>query len=140
MLNLLVQQLLIVIYRQLPDVFAVFDESSFDTVQQIQRRMEQSFHDQFSLSSLSAEYGFSISYLSHLFKRITGNSVMGYLQSCRMAAAKKYLAEPDLEVGAIVDKCGFSDSSNFSRSFKRVTGSTPTKFRAQFNTSRINLN
>lgn len=140
MLNLLVQQLLIVIYRQLPDVFAVFDESSFDTVQQIQRRMEQSFHDQFSLSSLSAEYGFSISYLSHLFKRITGNSVMGYLQSCRMAAAKKYLAETDLEVGAIVDKCGFSDSSNFSRSFKRVTGSTPTKFRAQFNTSRINLN
>ena len=65
---------------------------------------------------------------------------MGYLQSCRMAAAKKYLAETDLEVGAIVDKCGFSDSSNFSRSFKRVTGSTPTKFRAQFNTSRINLN
>ena len=132
MLNLLIQQLLIVIYRQLPDVFAVFDESSFDTVQQIQRRMEISFYDHFSLSSLSEEYGFSISHLSHLFKRITGNSVMGYLQSCRMAAAKKYLAETDLEVSTIVEKCGFSDASNFSRSFKRVTGSTPTQFRQQF--------
>ena len=100
MLNLLIQQLLIVIYRQLPDVFAVFDESSFDTVQQIQRRMEISFYDHFSLSSLSEEYGFSISHLSHLFKRITGNSVMGYLQSCRMAAAKKYLAQTCYELTA----------------------------------------
>ena len=134
MLNLLVQQLLIVIYRQLPDVFAVFDESSFDTVQQIQRRMEKSFHEHFSLASLSEEYGFSISYLSHLFKRITGNSVMGYLQSCRIAAAKKYLAETELEVGTIVEKCGFSDASNFSRSFRQITGCTPTQFRQQFNT------
>jgi len=56
-----------------------------------------------------------------------------------MAAAKKYLVESNFDVGTIVEKCGFSDASNFSRSFKRVTGSTPTKFRAQFNTSKINL-
>lgn len=139
MLNLLLLQLLITVYRELPDVFAVFDESSFDIVQQIQHKLETSFHEQFSLASLAEEYGFSISYLSHLFKRITGNSIMGYLQSCRMAAAKKYLVESNFDVGTIVEKCGFSDASNFSRSFKRVTGSTPTKFRAQFNTSKINL-
>ena len=132
MLNLLTQQLLIFIYRQLPEVFAVFDENSFDTVQQIQRRMEMDFHERFSLAALSEEYGLSVSYLSHLFKRITGSSVMGYLQSCRIAAAKRYLAETSAEIGTIVEKCGFTDASNFSRTFRQLTGFTPSGFRRQF--------
>jgi AraC-like DNA-binding protein len=92
----------------------------------------QGSHERFSLASLSEEYGMSVSHLSHLFKRITGNSVMGYLLSCRLAGAKKYLAETPMEIGHIVEKCGFTDASNFSRTFRRQTGLTPSQFRMQF--------
>jgi AraC-like DNA-binding protein len=132
MLNLLIQQLLILLCRQMPHVFAAFSESAFETVQQLQRRLERDYRQSFTLSQLAIECGFSVSYLSHLFKRITGSSIMGYLQSCRMAAAKKYLVETPMEIGTIVESCGFSDASNFSRAFRSLTGSTPTQFRQQY--------
>lgn len=129
MLNLLTQQLLILLYRQMPQVFADFSESAFDTVQRLQRRLENQYDQPFTLAQLAEQCGFSVSYLSHLFKRITGSSVMGYLQSCRIAAAKKHLAETGLEIGVIVEKCGFTDASNFSRTFRSLTGCTPSDFR-----------
>ena len=57
---------------------------------------------------------------------------MGYLQSCRMVAAKKYLAGTSKSIGEIVEICGFSDSSNFSRSFKEQVGCTPSEFRKKY--------
>jgi len=42
------------------------------------------------------------------------------------------LAETDWEIGTIVEECGFSDNSNFSRTFKKTTGLSPTEFRKQF--------
>lgn len=135
MLNLLTQQLLILLCRQMPQIIAAFSESAFDTVQQLQRRLERDYRQSFTLPQLAEECGFSVSYLSHLFKRITGSSVMGYLQSCRMAAAKKQLVETPMEISAIVESCGFADASNFSRTFRSLTGFTPTQFRRQYRQS-----
>jgi len=132
MQNLLMQQLLILLYRQMPLVFADFSESAFDTVQQLQRTLERDYAQPFTLPQLAQQCGFSASYLSHLFKRITGSSIMGYLQSCRIAAAKKTLAETNMEIGRIIEKCGFTDASNFSRTFRSLTGCTPTQFRQQY--------
>lgn len=135
MLDLLMQELLICIYRHYPDPLSALDDGCLAIVTQIQSRFESDCQPRYTLAALAAEYGFSVSYLSHLFKKITGNSVMGYLQSCRIAAAKKYLAETTLDIGRIVEQCGFSDSSNFSRTFRRVTGCSPTEFRQTYHGS-----
>lgn len=132
MLNLLTLQLLTILCRHAPALSAVFRENSFETVQHIQRRMEEHCAEVFSLESLALEYGFSQSYLSHLFKRITGTSVMGYLQSCRIAAAKKQLTETALSIGTVAGLCGFGDASNFTRAFRTQTGTTPSAFRRQY--------
>lgn len=131
-LDLLLRALLICIYRHFPEPFSVFSEDSLETVLRIQSRFESNYQDPFSLTELAEEYGISESYLSHQFKRITGNSVMGYLQSCRIAAAKKYLAETSMSISQIVEECGFSDSSNFSRTFKSIAGCSPTQFRKKY--------
>ena len=81
------------------------------------------------IKELAKKYNLSISSLSHQFKKITGMSVMNYLLSCRIAGAKNLLAKTDLSIGEITELCGFSDNSNFSRTFKKLNGISPTRFR-----------
>lgn len=134
MLNSLLQQLLVLIYRCEPLSFSPVHEDLFNVVSRIQHQFESQYHKTYNISDLARENSLSASYLSHIFKEISGTSVMNYLQSCRIAAAKKYLAETTLPINEIVDCCGFSDPSNFSRTFRRVVGCSPSVFRQTYNT------
>ena len=131
MLNLLTQQLLTLLCRYAPALSAALQDSSFETVCRIQQRLEMCCSDTITLDQLSQEFGFSASHLSHMFKRITGTSVMGYLQSCRLALAKKQLVQTDLPVSVVAAMCGFADASNFTRTFRAITGYTPSHFRKE---------
>lgn len=128
MLELLLQQLMVSVCRCCPQPPALA-EGCYETVSSIQSRLERDYRERLSLEALAGEFGLSASYLSHLFKRVTGTSVMGYLQSCRLAAAKRCLAQTSMSIGQIVESCGFSDSSNFSRLFRSANGCTPSRFR-----------
>lgn len=129
MLELLLQQLLILVCRRFPELFYSGAEPAFKTVCLLQSRFEKDLSTPVSLAQLARELDISVSTLSHQFKRITGTSVMGYLTSCRIAAAKKYLASTAMPIGEIVEACGFSDASNFSRLFKKQIGCSPSQFR-----------
>lgn len=127
--HLLVKQLLITVYRCTAlDLGHTYD----DVVSNVKRQFENACHEPYTLDALAKQYNVSISSLSHRFQGATGVSVMEYLQSCRMANAKQLLAETDSSIGQIVEKCGFSDNSNFSRSFKKRTGLSPSDFRKQY--------
>lgn len=127
--QLAVKQLLITVCRCTPlDLGTVTDEIVTD----IKRQFEENCGEPFSLNTLAKQHSISASSLSHRFREVTGVSVMGYLQSCRMANAKRMLAETNYSIGEIVEKCGISDNSNFSRTFKAQNGVSPTDFRKRY--------
>ncbi len=132
MLQLLLDQLLIMLSRRLPEGVFTFDDGIFATVSQIQQRFEKEYFKQYTLEDLARQYSISTSTLSHKFKSITGTSVMDYLQSCRIVTAKKLLTKTTMNIGEIVESCGFSDNSNFSRTFKNLCGMSPTSFRDKY--------
>lgn len=68
-------------------------------------------------------------YVSHVFKKYTGTSPMQYVARCRIAHAKKLLDETDLTVREISTQCGYDETTNFFRNFKRSEGITPTEYR-----------
>lgn len=129
----LLKLLLILLYRHSPKLFLRDDTSAVKTVKSIQSQLENNYGREYRLEQLAEEFNISKYYLSHTFKKITGYSPMSYLQYCRIAAAKKYLAETGIPISSIIELCGFSDNSNFSRSFKEQTGITPTEFRKKYN-------
>lgn len=136
MLAQLFRLLLILLCRHHPELDSA---QALPLVQQIQRLFESSYHRQFTLEDLAEEFHISQSYLCHRFKQTTGQSVMGYLTACRIAAAKRLLTQTLLPISAVVEACGFTDNSNFSRTFHRAAGMTPTQFRQRFSANSPNF-
>lgn len=131
MLLFLLGQLLVLCCRTYPEQLPE-NTRNLKLVQQMQHYIEKNVAERLTLGALSERFNMSQSYLSHLFKDITGCSVIGYLTAYRLLMAKHYLVETDWEIGRIVEKSGFSDNSNFSRTFKKTTGLSPSEFRKQY--------
>lgn len=129
--RLLLQQLLLHICRSHPELMEAPSEN-WKLIRSIQQDFEADPAKKWTLRDLAQQHHLSESYLSHLFKKITGRSVMGYLQSTRIAEAKRLLTHTEADIGTVVERCGFSDCSNFSRTFKSLTGMTPSQFRLRF--------
>lgn len=72
---------------------------------------------------------YSEKYLSSVFAEYTGTTLKTYLDEQRMAAARELLANSHNTIREIAFQLGYSDSHNFSRAFKRVTGMSPKDYR-----------
>ncbi|MDO4562998.1 MAG: AraC family transcriptional regulator [Clostridia bacterium] len=68
-------------------------------------------------------------YFGTLFKRCTGESVMGYINYYKMIAAASFLSDPKISVTEASEKVGFSDIYYFSKVFKKHYGISPTSFK-----------
>lgn len=63
---------------------------------------------------------------------LTGYTPSAYILRLRIKRAKTLLANsPQLSLGEVADKCGFTDYSNFVRAFKNVCGVIPTDYRRE---------
>jgi two-component system response regulator YesN len=71
-------------------------------------------------------------YLTRLFKKQTGMTLIGYLQNVRIQYAKDLLMKTDLSVSKIAAQFGYSNFSHFTRAFKEITGVSPTEFKNSY--------
>jgi YesN/AraC family two-component response regulator len=67
-------------------------------------------------------------YISTLFKKQTGDSLLEYINSVRVKEAQKLL-EQGISVVDTSQKVGFRNSGAFIRVFKKQTGVTPGQLR-----------
>lgn len=81
------------------------------------------------LGELAAKASLSERQFSRLFRRQTGMSFTGYVQSIRMDAACRLLAESPSSVGEIAAAVGYADLKFFHRLFKQKIGVTPRQYR-----------
>ncbi len=58
-----------------------------------------------------------------------GTSYQQLLADTRRELAEEYIERADLTINEIAYMLGFSDCSNFARSFRRWTGMSPTDYR-----------
>ena len=69
------------------------------------------------------------SYLSRVFKRETGHTLLWYHNSVRCERAKKMLEETTLSVAEIGSAVGYVSPAHFSHQFRKNTGSAPSGWR-----------
>jgi AraC family transcriptional regulator len=68
-------------------------------------------------------------YFSRLFKQSIGVTVHQYVIQCRIEKAKQLLKTQDLSLTYISQQVGFHDQSHFSKTFCKIVGLTPKKYR-----------
>lgn len=86
-------------------------------------------HSPITLESVSEAAGISACYLSRMFRRETGMSVVDYVQKERIEAACNMLVYSEYTASQIGEYLCFSNQSYFIRIFKKFTGTTPAKYR-----------
>jgi two-component system response regulator YesN len=83
-----------------------------------------------SLEEAAAEVGASPGHLSRVMKRETGKSFVEYLAAYRVARAMSMMADPGMKMLEVAESSGFASQHYFSRVFRRVTGISPSEYRA----------
>ena len=81
------------------------------------------------LSDVGKAVLFSPNYCQSLFKKETGQSIIGYFLDLRIKNAEALIAAQEGSLSEIARKCGFEDYNYFSRQFKKRCGYTPTQYR-----------
>lgn len=82
-----------------------------------------------TITELATSVGLHRSYLSSLYKEITGLSPLQYLQSVRLTKSKHLLETSTLSVSSIAQACGFERAESYIKLFKRRFGTTPAAYR-----------
>ena len=92
-----------------------------------------SYYDKnITVSALAVEFGYSIDYFSHVFKKTFGISPQKFIINKRISAAKHLLLTTDKTVSQIALSCGFTDPLYFTRIFSKEMGVPPTAFKNSF--------
>lgn len=82
-----------------------------------------------SVGTLAAQIPLSPSHFSKIFRQYMGVSPYNYIRSRRITRAKELLLRSEMSVCDIAASAGFSSESNFFKTFRASTGSSPLHFR-----------
>jgi AraC-like DNA-binding protein len=83
------------------------------------------------LKKLSGVAGLSMYHFVRVFRRETGLSPMHYLNSYRIEKAKRLLATSSEPIRLVARMAGIPNPFKFSHLFRKLTGQTPSRFRAR---------
>ena len=87
------------------------------------------YASELSLEYLADKFFISPYYLSHQFRRVTGFSLINYIQITRVRNAQQLLLYTDMKIADITTSCGFTSFSQFNRVFNKFCHTSPSQFR-----------
>ncbi len=115
------------------------DQQFLDRLATTAERLLQEGH--LDAETTAAEMGMSLYQLRQRLSTITGDTPQLFIATMRMRHARHLLDEhPQMTVGEVAMACGYGDTPNFTRAFKKTFGLTPTQYVAKKGASAPNDN
>lgn len=95
---------------------------------EILRYLENNYLEHITLEELCFLFGTNKTTLTRAFRRLTGDTVMGYLARLRLRTAKKLLREGKHSVTEIAELLNFSSVHYFTRFFRKHENMSPSEY------------
>ena len=97
-------------------------------IQDVLTYINNHYTEELRVSELARHFSVSDSYLSHEFSRFTNRSLYEYILYRRVMLSQQMMLSED-SLNVIAYRCGFNDYSNYLRSFSKLVGMPPSRYR-----------
>lgn len=125
--------------RQLSDLIFSYKEQNkyeqqHEVIIKVNHYIEHNLAGDLSLTQIGEMVGHNPSYLSRLYKQITGEGLSESITAARLAKAKELLSNTNIKIHEVAASVGFISPPYFYRFFKKATHLTPQEYRELKNT------
>ncbi len=93
-----------------------------------EKYIDENFEKYITVSDIARNIGVTPSYLSRVFRDITGDTVISSINKKKLEKAKEHLKNTDMKIYEVADALGFENMTYFSHFFKKYTGVSPKDY------------
>jgi YesN/AraC family two-component response regulator len=97
-------------------------------IDSVKNYVETHYNEEISFASIAKELYVHPKYLSQLFKRVTGENFVSYLNRYRISKAIQYLESGRYMVYEVSEMVGYNNPTYFSQVFKMISGKSPSDY------------
>lgn len=109
--------------------FEVNPQTTHKEIDTVKKYIYENYDKELSIDILADKVYMAPSYLSHVFKKETGQNISKFIKSLRMEKAKQMLEDTHEKIVNISACVGYPNVSYFCKSFREYYGVSPQKFR-----------
>lgn len=130
LVKLWLEQLLILLCRESAAPGSVESRARYDgdIASRVLTLLQENLCGQLTLADITASLGYGKTYLSNVFKRVYGQSIMERYTQLKIDEAKYLLRDGSMSVAQISDHLGFSSPQYFSKCFSKVVKMSPRQY------------
>lgn len=91
--------------------------------------LKENYRNRYEIRYYSDKLGITPEYLSRIVRKITGKTVMHFLDRMLLTEASRQLIHSDISIGELATYLNFATSASLSKFFKNHKGISPMKYR-----------
>jgi len=100
-------------------------------IETVKQYIYEHYSEELSVDALAQSVYMAPSYLSHVFKKETGQNISKFIKTYRMEKAREMLENTHKKIVNISYAVGYPNVSYFCQSFREYFGISPQKYRSQ---------
>jgi transcriptional regulator GlxA family with amidase domain len=108
-----------------------FAPNWYDAMKESIAFVAQNYASNLTVADLAKRANLSESQFTRIFRRQTETTPAQYIVQTRINAARALLETTDKLLADIAQETGFYDHAHFIKTFKRIVGITPSRYRKQ---------
>ncbi len=121
------------LFKVFLSVKSISNSRPLDLAHKIKKTLDMNLQKPYTVAQLSKEFNYTDNHLINVFQKQFGETPYQYYSKRKLSLAKEYLETTQLTVSEISEMLCYADPQYFSTCFKKLTGTTPSKYRKNLN-------
>lgn len=116
-------------YTEINAISGSESKPSYEISKGVLKYINKNYKNKIDIDSIAKDLNISKYYMCHCFKECIGYGITEFLNIYRIDRARKMLVSNKGSISEVAEKCGFSNMSYFTRTFKKITGFLPSEIK-----------